>query len=497
MGKKVVKGTNRHGASFQDIDHETVHDMEMSTETADSTILNDIISTEDPEQHFADTAVSIPGTNLTPGNTAKPDPIRLYLREIGSSNVLDRSKEVELASHLDRSEKDYVFCALHIPQVVDIMLSALLHDRPGDFKDKEAGTPAAQQAAIRPILKILEKIRQLQARRQTLIQKLGHAADRDEEQRIKTELLKIPQHMLSLMGTGRVHKKFLHAVRLAFDKFLDESGNDSMAELFKTTGLSESTLQEIVSRYYAALQQARAAKEQLVKANLRLVVSIAKRHVNKGLQLSDLIQEGNIGLIKAVEKFEYIKGYKFSTYASWWIRQAITRAIADQSRTIRIPVHMVDTLNRLCKTVKNYVQEYGKEPSPDELADMLDIDRDKIIDIMRLLNQPLSLETPIGDEEGCELTDFIEDKKIPRPDEQALMTNLTHQVRLALASLTPREEKILRLRFGIGEKSNKTLEEVGRDFSVTRERIRQIENKALKKLRHPSHSKLLEQFIKQ
>jgi RNA polymerase primary sigma factor len=259
--------------------------------------------------------------------------------------------------------------------------------------------------------------------------------------------------------------------------------------------VSAEEIKEAVRHLDLADEKVKRGKAELVEANLRLVVSIAKKYTNRGLQFLDLIQEGNIGLMKAVDKFEYKRGYKFSTYATWWIRQAITRAIADQARTIRIPVHMIETINKLIRTSRHLVQKLGREPNPEEIAERMDLPLDKVRKILKIAREPISLETPIGEEEDSHLGDFIEDKKAISPLEAAIRYDLQRQINNALETLTPREEKVLRKRFGIGESTDHTLEEVGQDFEVTRERIRQIEAKALRKLRHPSRSRKLKSFV--
>ena len=274
-----------------------------------------------------------------------------------------------------------------------------------------------------------------------------------------------------------------------------EQAQDTIKHARERTNLTPRQLKRTLQRVEASLEKAKEAKSELIEANLRLVVSIAKKYTNRGLQFLDLIQEGNIGLMKAVDKFEYQRGYKFSTYATWWIRQAITRAIADQARTIRIPVHMIETINKLIRTSRYLVQEHGREPTPEEIAEKMEFPLEKVRKVLKIAKEPISLETPIGEEEDSHLGDFIEDKKVISPADAVINFNLSEQTRRVLTTLTPREEKVLRMRFGIGEKADHTLEEVGRDFDVTRERIRQIEAKALRKLRHPSRSRKLKSFV--
>ncbi len=294
----------------------------------------------------------------------------------------------------------------------------------------------------------------------------------------------------SFLNENQVWKNFFKKYKKDFAEI-----RERLIEFSKKIGLSVGEFKKLVSRIQKGERESRLAKKEMVEANLRLVISIAKKYTNRGLQFLDLIQEGNIGLMKAVDKFEYRRGYKFSTYATWWIRQAITRSIADQARTIRIPVHMIETINKIVRTQRQIMSEFGREPTPEELAKKLAMPLEKVRKVLKIAKEPVSLETPVGDEEDSNLGDFIEDKNALQPLDTAIQSNLSESTTKILASLTPREERVLRMRFGIGMNTDHTLEEVGLQFSVTRERIRQIEAKALRKLKHPSRSKQLKSFL--
>ncbi|MBI5137261.1 MAG: RNA polymerase sigma factor RpoD [Nitrospirae bacterium] len=503
--------------------------------------------------------------DLSPGEFSRTDdPVRLYLKEMGTVSLLTRQGEIEIAKRIEEGKTETSSVLFTQPMGLRLLfeLDEQLRRNDGTLDIKDLSVPAPEE--IQPekepdfgpirerFIEVMDEVRVLGASLGVLHGEWVACDDLNHKRRLKLKLneqrAEIAGKLDQLNLVPTIADSLAERLRLAYEKLLQGekdiaycrkrfgvtseemrqrfealdagrapeqvaalfggqaevlvelyerhgSGERTIAEAVADVGVSADELKECIKAYNRGRIKTEIAKNELIEANLRLVVSIAKKYTNRGLQFLDLIQEGNIGLMKAVDKFEYRRGYKFSTYATWWIRQAITRAIADQARTIRIPVHMIETINKLIRVSRQLVQEYGREPSTEELAERMEMSIDKVRKIQKIAKEPISLETPIGEEEDSHLGDFIEDKNAVSPIDSAVRFDLQRQIDSILSGLTPREELVLRKRFGIGQEQEHTLEEVGQSFDVTRERIRQIEAKALRKLRHPSRSKRLRAFV--